>query len=118
MINNRQVNIWRGDSEPPTIYHIWIESDLALKLYNGEEWVTFIDDTSLIEKINAILERVDELENFMDNATVNSYKVKDNPVLDATDLKTVSSGVFIQPNESIADSLLKLSKLLDTQIIE
>ena len=118
MINNKQVNIWRGDVEPPTIYHVWIENDLVLKLHNGTEWIIFLDDATVIEKINAILERVDELENFMDNATVNSYKVKDNPVLDATDLKTVSSGIFIQPNESIADSLLKLSKLLDTQIIE
>ena len=62
--------------------------------------------------------KVDDLENFMDTATINNYKVKDNPILDAEDLKTISNGTFIKQNESIASSLLKLDKLLDTQIIE
>lgn len=118
MINNKQVNIWRGDIEPPTIYHVWIENDLVLKLYDGTEWVVFLDDATVIEKINQLIDKVNDLENFMNNATINSYKVKDNPTLDAEDLKTVSDGVFIKQNESIASSLLKLDKLLDTQIIE
>lgn len=118
MITNKQVNIWRGDSAPPTIYHVWIENDLVLKLHNGTEWIVFLDDATLIEKINQLVEKVDDLENFMDTATINNYKVKDNPILDAEDLKTISNGTFIKQNESIASSLLKLDKLLDTQIIE
>lgn len=118
MINNRQVNIWRGDQEPPTIYHIWIWKDLSLKLYNGTEWVTFIDDLSIVEQLNALLDRVASLEDFRENSTINGYKIERNPVLDADDLKTASSGTFIIADENISDSLAKLDKLLDIEIIE
>ena len=48
MIKNKQVNMWRGSEEPPTIYHVWIKDDLTIELYNGSEWeFTFIDDISL-----------------------------------------------------------------------
>jgi hypothetical protein len=118
MINNRQVNIWRGDEEPPTIYHVWIWKDLSLKLYNGTEWVTFIDDLSIIEQLNALLDRVFILEDFRENSTINGYKIKDNPTLDADDLKTASTGTFINADENVSNSLAKLDKLLDIEIIE
>lgn len=118
MINNRQVNIWRGDEEPPTIYHVWIWKDLSLKLYNGTEWVTFIDDLSIIEQLNALLDRVFILEDFRENSTINGYKIKDNPTLDADDLKTASTGTFINADEKVSNSLAKLDKLLDIEIIE
>ena len=38
MINNRQVNLWRGNQEPPTIYHIWIKDNNKLLLYDGNNW--------------------------------------------------------------------------------
>jgi hypothetical protein len=50
IILNKQVNVWRGPSEPPTIYHVWICDNRLLKLYNGEEWVTFLDNPGLTLK--------------------------------------------------------------------
>lgn len=44
---NKQVNVWRGDQEPPTIYHVWISGSQTLKLYNGKEWQTFLDNPGL-----------------------------------------------------------------------
>lgn len=118
MINNKQVNIWRGSDPPPTIYHVWIWNDLAIKLYDGTEWVTFTDNVSLINQLNALLERVIALEDFMNSSTINNYKIKNNPVLDAKDLKTANSGNFINANDNIADTLSKIDKLLDIEIIE
>ncbi len=118
MINNKQVNIWRGDQEPPTIYHVWIYNDLVLKLYDGNEWVTFLDDASVITKLNEVINKVDSLEEFMNNSTINNHKIKDNPVLDGTDLKTASSGLYIQQDNTIANALSKLDKLLQTEIIQ
>ena len=34
MIDNKQINIWRGSSSPPTIYHIWINNENQLLKYN------------------------------------------------------------------------------------
>lgn len=118
MINNKQVNIWRGDQEPPTIYHVWIWQDLALKLYNGSEWVTFIDDVSIINKINEMVLQIEALENFMNDSTINGYKVKNNPILSALDIKSANTGTFINTNDDVSNALMKLDKLLDIEIIE
>ena len=118
MINNRQVNIWRGNEEPPTIYHVWIYNDLSIKLYNGTEWVTFTDNAFVIDTLNQLLGRIDELEDFMDNSTINGHKIKDNPVLTAIDLRAANSGIFINTNDDVSSALMKLDKLLDIEIIE
>lgn len=47
MINNRQVNLWRGNQEPPTIYHIWIKDNNKLLLYDGNIWKTFLDESAV-----------------------------------------------------------------------
>lgn len=47
MINNRQVNLWRGNQEPPTIYHIWIKDNNKLLLYDGNNWKTFLDESAV-----------------------------------------------------------------------
>lgn len=47
IINNKQVNIWRGADPPPTIYHIWINQQRQLCLYDGEKWVAFLDNPGL-----------------------------------------------------------------------
>lgn len=118
MINNRQVNIWRGTKEPPTIYHVWIFDDLTIKLHNGTEWVTFIDNFEVIDKINQILESIETLENFMDNSTINGYKVKTNPVLNGLDLEVKKKGSFIEENENVTNAIMTLDELFRTQIIE
>lgn len=47
MINNRQVNLWRGNQEPPTIYHIWIKDNNKLLLYDGNNWKTLSDESAV-----------------------------------------------------------------------
>ena len=117
----RQVNIWRGNSTPPTIYHIWVYDNSKLLLFDGTEWVVFIDDITIIENLNRIEQRLTELEsnyNELGNKTVNSKPIKDNPVLHAGDLKTNVSGTFISNTDTIQKALENLDLLFDTQIIE
>lgn len=56
MINNRQVNLWRGNQEPPTIYHIWIKDNNKLLLYDGNNWKTFLDE-SAVAAIQEVLKK-------------------------------------------------------------
>lgn len=56
MINNRQVNLWRGNQEPPTIYHIWIKDNNKLLLYDGNNWKTFLDE-SVVATIQEALKK-------------------------------------------------------------
>ena len=114
MIQNKQVNIWRGNEEPPTIYHIWIKDESKLLLYNGTEWITFINSTETIQTIESILKRLDVLEGL----TVNNKKITDNPVLTGSDIKNTYSGTYISQDNSISDSLSIVDKLLTTQIIQ
>ena len=117
----RQVNIWRGNSTPPTIYHIWVYDNSKLLLFDGTEWVVFIDDVAIIDKLNGIEQRLTDLELAVDtlnNTTVNNKLIKDNPILDAGDLQTKSSGNFITGTSAISDTLVKIDVLLNTQIIE
>lgn len=45
LVNNRQVNIWRGSEPPPTIHHVWIKDNKTLFLYDTqyEDWVSFLE---------------------------------------------------------------------------
>ena len=115
--DNKQINVWRGSETPPTNYHMWIFTDFTIKLYINGEWTTFIDNASTAKAIIEIIERLDSLENFKDNATINDKLVKNNPVLDAKDLKSKISGNYIEENDNIANALMKVDELLTTQII-
>jgi len=124
IINNKQINIWRGDSDPPTLFHLWIYNDLELRLYNGTEWVTFIDNADLAQQIIAITEKVNLLnskvsviDEAFNNSTVNHKFIKDNPVLNTDDINNTQSGNFITTN-NITSNLSKIDTLLDTQILE
>lgn len=121
MINDKQVNLWRGSSVPPTIYHIWIRNNSQMLIYNGTEWVVFIDDEATIEKIDVLIARVDSIESkvlSMDNYTVNNKAIKNNPVLNSSDLLLDSNGHFVKNTDSLTSSTIKLDTLLTTQIIE
>lgn len=41
IVNNRQVNVWRGTSEPPTIHHLWIRDESTVLIYDDEleKWI-------------------------------------------------------------------------------
>lgn len=121
IINDKQVNLWRGTSVPPTIYHIWIYNDTQMKVYDGTQWVVFIDDAATIEKINQLIERVDALErdvSDLGSSTVNGKQISTNPVLDGRDLKIEQDGTYVDPVNSLSTSIIKLDTLLSTQIIE
>ena len=115
--DNKQINVWRGSETPPTNYHMWIFTDFTIKLYINGAWTTFIDNASTAKAIIEIIERLDSLEDFRDNVTINSKLVKDSPTLDATDLLSKTSGVYVEENDNVADALTKIDELLTTQII-
>ena len=54
----------------------------------------------------------------MNTSTVNGYKIKNNPILDAMDLKSAKDGVYVNGNDSIAKTLMIVDELLTTRIIE
>lgn len=120
MINNKQVNIWRGDEEPPTLFHVWIYQNEKILLHNGEEWVVFINDRELTNKIIKLQEDLNNLEkevNKISKSTVNNKLIIDNPVLNGHDLKLGENGEFVNSENSISDNVLKLDNMFVTQII-
>lgn len=121
MVNNKQVNFWRGDMTPPTIYHIWIKDNSKMLLYDSEKWVVFLDNKEIIDIIDKVQERLDDLQkeiNELGDKTVNRKAIKTNPVLDGTDIAIQSSGNFIISTETLAQTALRFDSLLTTKIIE
>lgn len=121
MVNNKQVNFWRGDMTPPTIYHIWIKDNSKMLLYDGEKWIVFLDNKEVIDILNKIQDMLDDMQNQIDdigNKTVNKKPIKTNPVLDGTDININGNGNFIVSTESVAQTAIKFDTLLTTQIIE
>lgn len=36
LVNNRQVNVWRGSAPPPTIHHLWVKDEETVYLYDED----------------------------------------------------------------------------------
>lgn len=121
MVNNKQVNFWRGDMTPPTIYHIWIKDNSKMLLYDGEKWVVFLDNKEIIDIFDKVQQLLDEMQAKIDeieNKTVNKKPIKTNPVLDGTDILINATGNYVIPTETLAQTALRLDNLLTTKIIE
>ena len=121
MVNNKQVNFWRGDMTPPTIYHIWIKDNSKMLLYDGEKWVVFLDNKEIIDILDKVQQLLDEMRAKIDeieNKTVNKKPIKTNPVLDGTDILINATGNYVIPTETLAQTALRLDNLLTTKIIE
>lgn len=121
MVNNKQVNFWRGDQTPPTIYHIWIKDNSKMLLYNGLKWVVFLDSKEVIDTIEQFQEQLDRIEQnitTLGNKTVNKKYIKDNPVLNGDDIYYTKNGQYINNSNTLSQSLNILDKLLTTQIFE
>ena len=106
---------------PPTIYHIWIKDNSKMLLYDGEKWIVFLDNKEVIGILNKIQDMLDDMQNQIDaigNKTVNKKPIKTNPVLDGTDININGKGNFIVSTESVAQTAIKFDNLLTTQIIE
>ena len=122
MINNKQVNLWRGTDPPPTIYHVWIYKDEQMLLYNGEEWITFIDDVDTLSKVLELQEDIKLIQKNVDKvsqSTINNKLIIDNPILDGKDLILGgNNGKFINNSQTISENIQLLDSILTTLIIE
>ena len=114
MVNNKQVNLWRGDQTPPTIYHIWVKDNSKLLLYDGEKWVVFLDNKDIIDTIESMLEQIEDLQ----SKTVNKKPIVSNPIINSTDIPTEVTGNYISNTDVVSQTILRFDKLLTTQIIE
>ena len=114
MINNRQINLWRGDNYPPTIYHVWLTNSKQLLVYNEEiqKWEVILDQANTIEAIKTILQNISNIKKY----TINGYNISDNPELKDSDIKLSISGTYIK--DDISTSLQNIDALLTTQFIE
>ena len=114
MIDNKQINIWRGSSPPPTIYHIWINNKDQILKYNevSSQWEVILDEPKIIQDITQILEYIDKVDAY----TINGKKISTNPVLNSSDINLKNNGTFITTD--VETSLHTLDQMLDTKIIE
>lgn len=114
MIKNKQVNLWRGPDPPPTIYHIWLKDESQLLRYDEEEqqWLIFLDSKGLLQKFSQLIDAIDDLANF----TVNGKDIKDDPVLDGSDILTAYDGNYIKRTDSLQKAVSILDKLLTTKV--
>ena len=121
MINNKQINVWRGDHEPPTIYHVWIYGNEKILLHNGTEWVVFIDDIATVARIESLTQRIENVENSVNvlgQHTVNGIAIVEDPVLTGQNIKLDTTGNFLNATDTIGLTFQNIDKLLTTQIIE
>ena len=113
MIQNKQVNIWRGPDTPPTLYHIWFKDESQLLRYNenNRKWEVFLDSTNIV---NIIKEFMDAIENI----SINGYLLTENPVLDGHDLLLGVDGHYTKKEDTLQQATLKLDSLLTTKVYE
>lgn len=99
MINNRQVNLWRGNQEPPTIYHIWIKDNNKLLLYDGNNWKTFLDESAVAAIQEALKKKA--------NLVLGTVPVNELPIV-------TSLG---NPNNNTIPSTFAVSEAINNKII-
>ena len=111
MIQNKQVNLWRGTDPPPTLYHIWFKDESQLLRYDEtiKDWVIFLDGEKAISVIS-------EFMDLLDNLSINGYPLSENPVLDASDLLVGHDGHYIKKENTLQQATLKLDSLLTTKV--
>lgn len=117
IINNKQINIWRGQDFPPTLYHIWLYSESELRIFNGTEWVTIIDSINISDRLSELSNQLNDLTNLFNSAKINNKLIKDNPVLNSDDINNTYNGVFIN-SDSVTENLKTIDNLLVTQILD
>lgn len=111
MIQNKQVSIWRGNSEPPTLYHIWLRNESELLRYDDTQakWVVFLDSANLDQKITQFLEQLAKIK-------VNGYPILDSPELNGQDIRVNFDGNYIKRDFTIDESLATLDALMTTKV--
>lgn len=111
MIKNKQVNLWRGNEEPPTLYHIWFKDEQLLLRYDEEvkDWVVFLDSGHIVDIITEFL-------NTIDSMSINGHPLSDSPVLDGSDLLVGQNGHYVKQDDTLQEATLKLDSLLTTKV--
>lgn len=111
MIQNKQVNLWRGTDPPPTLYHIWFKDESQLLRYDEtiKDWVVFLDSGEIIKLISDFMDRIDRL-------SINGYPLSESPILDASDLLVGQDGHYIKKENTLKQATLKLDSLLTTKV--
>lgn len=111
MIQNKQVNIWRGNDAPPTLYHIWFKDERQLLRYDEKlkDWVVFLDSTQIVELIKDFMDA-------LDNLTINGYPITESVVLDGSDLLVGQDGHYVKKENTLQQATLKLDSLLTTKV--
>lgn len=111
MIQNKQVNLWRGTDPPPTLYHIWFKDESQLLRYDEtiKDWVIFLDSGKVMSLISEFMDLLDSL-------SVNGHPLSENPVLDASDLLVGRDGHYIKKENTLQQATLKLDSLLTTKV--
>ena len=111
MIQNKQVSIWRGSSEPPTLYHLWLRNETELLRYDDQQskWIVFLDSANLDQKITQFLEMLSAV-------TVNGYHIMDSPELDGEDIRIKFEGNYLKDNQTIDEALATLDALMTTKV--
>lgn len=111
MIQNKQVNIWRGTDLPPTLYHIWFKDESQLLRYdeNIKDWVVFLDSGEIVKLISDFM-------NLLDTLSINGHLLSESPILDGSDLKVGRNGHYIKEGDTLQQATLKLDSLLTTKV--
>lgn len=111
MIQNKQVNVWRGTDAPPTLYHLWLKDESQLLRYDDQrhDWVVFLDSRNLEDKITQFLER-------LANLSVNGHLILDSPTLDGQDITIKFEGNYLHNGQTVQDSLSTLDALMTTKV--
>lgn len=111
MIQNKQVNIWRGTDAPPTLYHIWFKDESQLLRYDDKigEWVVFLDSNQIVDLIRDFMDVID-------NLSINGHPLTESPVLNGSDILVGADGHYIKKENTIQQATLKLDSLLTTKV--
>ena len=115
MIENKQVNLWRGPQEPPTLYHIWLKDESQLLRYDEElkDWVVFLDSS----EINKIISRFMDNLNVILSGSINGHPISENPVLKAEDLLVGENGNYFKATNNLKEVAKIFDDLMTTQIL-
>ena len=60
---NKNISVWRGDSTPPTKYHLWIKSDGIQYIFNGSDWTKVLDQIPMAgQEIDGLMSKEDKIK--------------------------------------------------------
>lgn len=79
---NKNISIWRGNTTPPTNYHLWEKEDGGLYVYLDEKWQHLVTpaDKTILDKHQQQLDKIKNLAlteiDPIDTNTYKSYQLK------------------------------------------